>query len=56
MTVLYCAAVGTVVFSPMLGGPKATTAQRTRLMHFATLAGVLVAAAWMIAQYCLQVI
>ena len=50
-----CAAVGTVVFSPMLGGPKAATTRRMRLMHVVTLTGVLVAAAWMIAQYCLQV-
>ena len=48
-------AVGTVFFSPMLGGPKAATTRRMRLMHFATLTGVLLAAAWMIAQYCLQV-
>lgn len=48
-------AVGTVFFSPMLGGPKAATTPRMRLMHFATLTGVLLAAAWMIAQYCLQV-
>ena len=39
----------------MLGGPKAATAHRMRLMHFATLTGVLLAAVWMIAQYCLQV-
>ena len=50
-----CVAVGTVVFAPMLGGPKAATAPRMRLMHFATLTGVLLAAMWMIAQYCLQV-
>ena len=50
-----CIAVGTVVFAPLLGGPKAATATRMRLMHFATLTGVLLAAVWMIAQYCLQV-
>ena len=44
------------MFSPMLGGPKAATSHRMRLMHFATLTGVLLAAAWMIAQYCLQVL
>ena len=43
------------MFAPMLGGPKAATAPRMRLMHFATLTGVLLAAMWMIAQYCLQV-
>ena len=43
------------MFAPMLGGPKVATAPRMRLMHFATLTGVLLAAGWMIAQYCLQV-
>ena len=48
-------AVGLVVLCPLLGGPRATESGRQALMDLSTLAAVLLVAAWMLAQYALQV-
>lgn len=48
-------AVGLVLLSPLLGGPKATMSRRRLLMHLATLAAILVTATWMLTQYAMQV-
>ena len=48
-------AVGLVLLSPVLGGPKATEGSRRLLMHLSTLAAILVTATWMLTQYAMQV-
>lgn len=49
------ATVGIVIMAPLLGGPAATTPGRQALLNGVLCVVDLVAAAWMLAQYALEV-
>lgn len=51
---LICAA-GMAMLAPLLGGPRATKGDRLLAMHLSALTAILVTAAWMLAQYAVQV-